>query len=176
MFNTGYGWEGFWPELGPSEWLCIDLARQVFREKAPSIGLAFASAKDLRVPWMHGGYDRTFQSLLAWTAFQDPSLEVRGVPENYPVPPAPLFLSAPYPNPVTRDAPVAFQVSFSESPIEVSVHDLAGRLLWESSTGTGSRVVWGCTGTDGRRVPAGVYIVSARCGQSASSRKLTVLD
>ena len=159
-----------------SQWLCIDLARQVFRQHASTIGLAFASAKDLRVPWMHGGYDRTFQSLLAWTAFQDPSLEVRGVPENNPVPPAPLYVSAPYPNPATRNAPIAFQVSFSQSPVEVSVHDLAGRLLWESSATTGSRVVWECTDSNGNRVPAGVYIVTARWGQSMSSRKLTVLD
>ncbi len=176
LFNTSYGWEGFWPDIGASELMCIDVVRQVFRERAPSLGLAFASAKDLRVPWMHGDYDRTFQSLLSWTAFHDPLLPVLGVPEISPVPPQPLYISAPWPNPATRDAPIAFNVLFEQGPVRVSVHDLCGRLLWSDEVASGARAVWDGLDPGGGRVPAGVYIITAGYSNIMTSRMVTVLD
>ncbi len=176
MFNTSYGWEGYWPSLGASEWMCIDLARQVFREHSPSIGLAFSIAKDLRIPYMHGGYDRTFQSLLSWSAFMDPALIVRKSQGNDPVPPVPLTISPPYPNPAERDAPIAFYVDYSVGSAEVSVHDFAGRLIWETEINSPQRVSWEGTDPEGRRVPAGVYIISARKGNYIRNRLTTVLN
>ena len=175
-FNVSYGWEGHWPSIGASEWMCIDLARQVFRYNDPSLGQAFSTARDLRIPFMEGGYDRTFQSLLSFSAFMDPALRVMRTESPSPIPPVPFTISHPYPNPAERDAPVAFFVDFDEGTAEVSVHDMAGRLLWKQSLDSPGRVSWSGTDGDGRRVPAGVYIVSARRGDLIRSRLTTVLD
>ncbi len=176
MFNTSYGWEGHWPSIGPSEWMCIDYARQVFRYHASTTGLAFATAKDLRIPWMHEGYDRTFQSLLAWTSFGDPALQVIGVPNVNPIPPIPLTISAPYPNPAERDAPVSFFVDYSGGYALVSIHDLAGRLLWEDDIFVRQRVSWSGNTPAGDRVHAGVYIITVKRGDFIRSRLVTILN
>jgi len=177
MFNTSYGWEGFWPEIGASEWMCVDLARSVFRDHAETLGLAFSTARDLRVPFVHPTYDRTFQSLLSFSAFMDPALEVLDVPFVDPLPPIELSVSPPSPNPATRDAPISFFVDFhGGGPADVSVHDMAGRLLMRTDVEAAGRITW--DGTDGRgsRVPAGVYIITARRGDFVTGRLVTVLD
>ncbi len=179
FFNTSYGWEGHWPELGASEMMCAYMARRVFSDHDPTVGLAFATAKDMRVPWIEGEYDRNLQSILSWTAFTDPALHLLSVPENNPVPPVPLAMSAPWPNPATRDAPVAVMVDYlggGSGPTEVSVHDMAGRLVWSTSVSAPGRVAWEGTGPGGRRVPAGVYIITARRGYTHRSRLFTILD
>ncbi|MEN8209173.1 MAG: C25 family cysteine peptidase [Candidatus Fermentibacteria bacterium] len=176
LFNTSYGWEGHWPSLGASERMCIDLSRQVFGSQASSLGLAFAIAKDLRIPFMNGGYDRTFQSLLSWSAFMDPALVVMHTEGGGYVPPVALNLAPPYPNPAERDAPVSFYVDFDEGYTEVSVHDLSGRLMWKTYVSLPQSVSWEGTDSAGRRVPAGVYIISARIGAYTTSRLTTVLD
>jgi hypothetical protein len=176
LFNTSYGWEGHWPSLGASERMCIDLSRQVFGSQASSLGLAFSIAKDLRIPFMAGGYDRTFQSLLSWSAFMDPALVVMQTEGGGYIPPVALNLAPPYPNPAERDAPVSFYVDFDEGYTEVSVHDLSGRLMWKPYVSLPQRVSWEGTDSAGRRVPAGVYIISARMGGYITSRLTTVLD
>ena len=176
LFNTSYGWEGHWPSLGASERMCIDLSRQVFGSQASSLGLAFATAKDLRIPFMAGGYDRTFQSLLSWSAFMDPALVVMQTEGGGYVPPVLLNITPPYPNPSERDAPVSFNVNFDEGSPVVSVHDLSGRLIWKTVITSSQRVSWEGTDWAGRRVPAGVYIISARIGDFTTSRLTTVLD
>lgn len=176
LFNTSYGWEGHWPSLGASERMCIDLSRQVFGSQASSLGLAFATAKDLRIPFMAGGYDRTFQSLLSWSAFMDPALAVLRTEGGGFTPPVALNLAPPYPNPAERDAPVSFYVDFDAGYAEVSVHDLAGRLMWKTYVSLPQRVSWEGTDSAGRRVPAGVYIISARMGGYTTSRLTTVLN
>lgn len=176
MFNTSFGWEGHWPSLGASEWMCIDLARQVFRYQSSSLGLAFSIAKDLRIPYMDGGYDRTFQSVLSWSAFMDPALRVMRTEGGGPTPPVPFTVSSPYPNPAERDAPVSFYVGFDEGIAIVSVHDLAGRLIWETAITISQRVSWEGTDFAYRRVPAGVYIISVSKGDCILSRLATVLD
>ena len=180
MFNTSYGWEGFWPEMGVSEWLSILTTRQVFVERAATLGDAFCAARDQRVPLMHGGCDRTYQVMMAWSLFGDPALRVRGVSPDLSLPPIPLTLGAPYPNPATRDAPVSFMVDFSQTtapgPAEVSVLDLAGRLLWRSDIATRGIVQWDGDLPGGARVPAGVYLICARRGPYVTSRLVTILD
>jgi hypothetical protein len=177
-FNTTYGWEGFWPALGASEKLCIDLTRQVFREKLPTIGAAVTAARARRIPEMHGGYDRTLQSLLAWNAFHDPALQVMGVPPSGEVPEYSLALDGPWPNPSRRGAPVRFGVTFDPrrgGPAEIAVHDIAGRLVWSTEISGSTEVVWE-PALNGRRVPRGVYMVSARRGAVLVCEKVTVLE
>ena len=177
-FNTSYGWEGFWPALGASEKLCIDFTRQVFRNKASSIGAAVTSARALRVAEMHGGYDRTLQSLLAWNAFHDPALKVMEVPPQGALPPYSLSVSPPWPNPSRRDAPVSFSVGFDgriPGTVSVSVHDITGRLVWQTELSSPANVVWEVRNSSGR-LPRGVYLICARRGALAVSRKVTVLE
>ncbi|MBD3369252.1 hypothetical protein GF402_02690 [Candidatus Fermentibacteria bacterium] len=176
-FNTTYGWEGYWPDLGPSEMMCIELARQVFQIKQRTIGLAFAASKDFLIPFMHDGYDRIFQSLLSWSAFHDPALRVLNVPTQEGVPPVPLTVAPPWPNPATRMAPVRFFVDFTTpGPVDISVHDLTGRLVWRDRIYGRQLVCWDGCQSDGRRVRDGVYLISVRQGNSAVTRKVTVLD
>ena len=175
IFNTSYGWEGHWPSLGASEWMCIDLARQVFGSQASSLGLAYSTAKDLRIPYMEGGYDRTLQSLLAWSAFMDPALKVMRTEGNSPMPPQNFRLYTPYPNPSREGAPVTCRVNFDQGTALVSVHDLAGRLVWTQGVTSPGNVVWDGTDRNGERVPTGVYIFSAKRGDLVRSRLITVL-
>jgi hypothetical protein len=175
-FNTSVGWEGFWPEIGVSEWLCVLFTRAVFIDKLPTLGEAFASAKDQRVPFMHGGFDRNLQSLLAWSAFHDPALEPLGVPPASHVEPVPLSISAPWPNPALREAPVTFDVLYTAGLADVSVHDLAGRLLWETTIAGPQTLQWDGGTPWGSRAPAGVYIIAARRGEYVVSRLVTILE
>jgi hypothetical protein len=175
-FNTSVGWEGYWPEIGVSEWLCILFTRATFVDHMPTLGESFASAKDRRVPFMHGGYDRNLQAMLAWSAFHDPALKPFGVPPDIPVEPVPLAITAPWPNPATREAPISFVVDYTAGLAEVSVHDLAGRLLWSTTLQSPGSLQWSGLTREGRRLPAGVYIISARRGDYIVSRLVTILD
>ncbi len=176
LFNVSYGWEGHWPSIGASEWMCIDLARQVFQSHASSLGLAFTIAKDLRIPFMDGGYDRTFQSVLSWTAFTDPAIRIMRTESGSPIPPVTFNVSPPSPNPAERDAPISIFVSLDEGSAVVSVHDLAGRLIWETGISVSSRVSWEGTDSANRRVPAGVYVISVRKDDTVVSHLATLLD
>lgn len=175
-FNTSYGWEGYWPEMGASEWMCILFTRAVFVDHLPALGDAFASAKDQRVPFIHGPFDRNLQSILAWTAFQDPALRALGVRGDTPIPPVEFYLSPPWPNPSTRGAPVSFSLDFQGGTAELAAWDMAGRLLWmETAPGIGTYQWNGCL-PDGSRAPAGVYVISARRGDMVLSRRVAILD
>ncbi len=175
MFNVSYGWEGHWPSLGPSEWMCIDLARQVFRYQAHSLGQAFSTARDLRVPYIAGDYDRTFQSLLSFSAFMDPALKVMRTVMAVPIPPVPFSMSAPFPNPAREGAPVSFMLGFEGHGAHVSVHDLSGRLLWETHVNAPGIVTWD-TVEGSLPVTSGVYLITAEKDGRILGRMVTVLD
>jgi len=174
-FNTSVGWEGYWPELGVSEMLCILFTRATFLDHMPNLGESFASAKDQRVPYMHGGYDRNLQAMLAWSAFHDPALQALGVAPDVHLEPVPLSISAPCPNPSRRDAPVSFVVDYTTGEAQVSVHDMAGRLVWGTTIQGPCSMQWDALGYDGGRVPAGIYVISARRGDYTVSRIVTIL-
>ncbi len=175
-FNTTYGWEGYWPEMGASEWMCILFTRAVFLDHLPTLGDAFASAKDQRIPYIHGPFDRNLQSILAWTAFQDPALRPLGVRGDTPVPPTEFSISPPWPNPSMRGAPVNFSVGFTGGTAELSAWDMAGRLLWRQTASGIGTYQWDGRLPDGSRAPAGVYIISARRGDMVLSRRAAILD
>lgn len=126
FFNTTWGWEGYWPEIGSSERLCLNTVEQVYRQKASTLGLAYTVAKDLEIPLITGPYDRVLQSVLAYSAFMEPSLEVLGVGSHNPVPPLPFRIVITGPNPVSSDA-VGFRVTGASPSYEVSVFDITGR-------------------------------------------------
>lgn len=168
--NTSWGWEGFWPELGPSEDMCTDMVRLVFDEGTPTLGEAVTGCRDLQVPLVSGGYDRTFQSLLVYTAFMDPALEVLRTPSTPPPPPEPVLrVSLGGPNPVFHGEAV-FDVDFTQGPVTLRIFDMAGRLIFSSAVQEPGTVTWDCSG-----MPAGVYTAVARRGGYAGRARVTVL-
>ncbi len=168
--NTSWGWEGFWPELGPSENMCADMVRLVFEEGVSTLGGAVTACRDLQVPLISGGYDRTFQSLLVYTAFMDPALEVLHTPSCPPPPPQPVLrVSLAGRNPVSHGEAL-FKVDFTGGPVTLSVFDMAGRLAFSSVLHESGIVAWDCSG-----VPAGVYTAVARRGGCAGRARVTVL-
>lgn len=131
LFNTTWGWEGFWPEIGSSERLCLYTVQQVYVQKASTLGLAYTTAKDIEIPHMTGPYDRVMQSVLAYSAFMDPALEVLGVSMGSSFPPQPYRIIMQGPNPVTLGN-LAFKVTGASDSYDVSVYDISGRKVIET--------------------------------------------
>lgn len=168
--NTSWGWEGFWPELGPSEDMCTDMVRLVFQEHVPTLGEAVTTARDLQVPLTSGGYDRTFQSLLVFSSFMDPALQVLQVSSQPPVPPpVPLMLTLAGPNPATGGE-AFFDLDFTTGPVTMNIFDIAGRLAHSQTVQNPGRVRWDCSG-----LPAGLYTAVVRRGGFAGRARVTVL-
>ncbi len=133
LFNTTWGWEGYWPEIGPSERLCLNTVSRAYRYKAPTLGAAFTIAKDLEIPNMTGPYDRVMQSVMAYSLFGDPALEVLGVGSSSPVPPLPYEVSILGPNPASDDG-ISFRVTGISPSYQISVYDIAGRRVIDGIT------------------------------------------
>ena len=164
LFNTSWGWEGYWPEIGSSERLCYYTVKQVYTRQASSLGLAYTTAKDLEIPHLTGPYDRVMQSVLAYTGFMDPALTVLGVSSVNPIPPSPFQLLMLSPNPLSTGY-VSFRVTGTQQYYETAIFDLMGRAVTEPATQqeNSRRTV------DVRGLPNGVYFVSAK-----SSNGITV--
>lgn len=168
--NTSWGWEGYWPELGPSEDMCTDMVRLVFQEHVPTLGEAVTTARDIQVPLTSGGYDRTFQSLIVFTAFMDPALSVLEV-TTPPPPPPPVQISVSLAgaNPATGGQ-VLFDVDFVEGPVELNVFDIAGRLVHSTTLQNPGTTGWNCSA-----MPVGLYTAVVRRGGFAGRARVTVL-
>jgi hypothetical protein len=164
FFNTSWGWEGYWPEIGSSERLCLNTVAQVYQQKASTLGLAYTAAKDLEIPLMTGPYDRVMQSVLAYSAFMDPSLEVQGISDSEPFPPSRFQVVMLSTNPMySGDA--AFRVTGQSSFYDVTVYNIAGRAVTESFTIPQNAVSTIATGS----LNTGVYFVSARAPGGATA-------
>lgn len=157
FFNTSWGWEGYWPEIGSSERLCNYTVQQVYQDHASSLGLAYTSAKDLEIPNMTGPYDRVMQSVIAYSAFMDPSLRVLGVSTFNPIPPPPFRLTMFSPNPLTAGEELEFKVTGPASSYEVTIYDISGRAVCEPFTVQQNSRHSQQLGV----LPNGVYFVSA---------------
>ncbi|MCK5037447.1 MAG: T9SS type A sorting domain-containing protein, partial [Candidatus Sabulitectum sp.] len=157
LFNTSWGWEGYWPEIGSSERLCNNTVEYVYQNKASSLGLAYTVAKDLEIPNMTGPYDRVLQSVIAYSAFMDPSLEVLGVSSFDPIPPSPFQVVMLSTNPHTNGE-LTFKVTGGSNSYDVAIYNLAGRVVSESVSlpQNSPRSV------DTSSFSVGIYFVSAR--------------
>jgi hypothetical protein len=157
FFNTSWGWEGYWPEIGSTERLCNNTVHQVFVKKAPTLGVAYASAIDMEIPNMTGPYDRVMQSIISYSAFMDPSLKVLGVTSFEPPPPPPFQLVMLSSNPITSGEELRFKVTGISHAYDISVFNLAGRAVYESVRLTQNTQLTMKT----NMLSAGVYFVSA---------------
>ncbi len=156
MFNTSWGWEGYWPEIGSTERLCNYTVMQVYQRKASSLGLAYTTAKDLEIPNMTGPYDRVMQSVISFSAFMDPSLEVLGVSNFNPIPPSPFHVVMLSSNPLT-DGELTFKVTGISNVYDVAIFNLAGRVVSESVSLPQNTL----RSVDVGSFPVGIYFVSA---------------
>ena len=171
FFNTSWGWEGFWPEIGSSERLCNNTVEQVYQGRASSLGLAYTTAKDLEIPKMTGSYDRVMQSVISYSAFMDPSLEVLGVSHFDPTPPSPFRVIMISPNPLT-DGELLFKVTGISAAYDVAIFNLAGRIVSESVSLPQNTVRY----VELDSLPVGIYFVSARApGGATASASFVVL-
>jgi len=165
FFNTTWGWEGFWPEIGSSERLCLNTVQQVYHQKASSLGLAYTAAKDLEIPLMSGPYDRVMQSVLAYSAFMEPSLEVLGVANFNPFPPQPFRIVINGPVPAISGI-LPFKVTGPSPSYDVSIHDISGRKVID----TFSLQQNALHNLDTSGLVPGVYFISA---ESPGDRMIT---
>ena len=156
LFNTSWGWEGYWPEIGSSERLCNFTVTQVYQNKASSLGLAFTSANDLEIPNMTGPYDRVMQSVIAYSAFMDPSLEVLGVSSFDPLPPSPFQVVVLSTNPHINGE-LSFKITGVSNSYDVTIYNLAGRVIRESVNLPRNTL----RSVDVSSLPVGIYFVSA---------------
>lgn len=157
LFNTTWGWEGYWPEIGSSERLCLNTVSRAYRFKAPSLGVAYTIARDLEIPNMTGPYDRVMQSVMAYSLFADPALEILGVGSSGPVPPLPYEVSILGPNPASGEG-ISFRVTGVSPSYQVSVYNIAGRRVMDGITvqnGTASQL-------ELEDLQPGVYFLHAR--------------
>ena len=84
----------------------------------------------------------------------------------------------PRPNPFNPRAELRFSLA-RDARFRARVHDLRGRVVWDSGTRTGSAgvnsVVWEGRSRDGTRAPGGVYVYRIEVGGMAVSGKVTLL-
>jgi hypothetical protein len=172
LFNTTWGWEGYWPEVGPSERLVMNTVGQVFVGRASSLGLAHTVAKDLEIPLMTGPYDRVMQSVMAYSLFGDPSLAVLGVSSHDPVPPPAFSLVWLGGNPVSAAESPSFKVTGVSNNYRIGVFDITGRQVLPAFDLPMNRQ----HALDTTGLVPGVYFVSARApGGTSVSRSFVLL-
>lgn len=174
MFNSSYGW-GTPPNTGPSEWLEIKFAEQLFENQIYQIGETQALAKDaLRslsgIPLI--GWVIQENNLLG-----DPALTFitgqTGIEENTEANPLRAALYTPSPNPVSGSCSISYGMPLSGTA-SVTVYDVAGRAVRNIysgilSEGTGS-VVFDGNDTSGNPLPSGCYsiVMNSSCGTAAT--------
>jgi hypothetical protein len=181
MFNSSYGWEGYLPEMGVSEWMCVYLTEEVFQLYNNLIGPAFTTSKDRRVPLWSGGRDRELYCIMCWCAYHDPTLRVLSSETATPpdhhqgVPGFAGYLGQPAPNPVTRGETVSLRAVSPSGGATVRVYDLAGRMVWESALIQGDPGTWDLRDDSGAPVSPGVYFVRLSTREEGICRKLVVM-
>jgi len=107
-------------------------------------------------------------------AFDHATGQVAGV--DRPASAPSLALSAPSPNPAR--GPVSLRLSSPDGgEVHVEVADVSGRRVrsWNQAASS-TTLSWDLRDGDGRRVPPGVYLVSARAGEMSAGRRVLVLQ
>jgi len=83
------------------------------------------------------------------------------------------------PNPFNARTAITVELTV-DGPLEVTVHDLAGRLVaspWRGELPAGAHALtWDGRGQDGRPVAAGVYMLRARAGSEVRTAKLALVE
>ena len=178
MFNSSYGW-GTPPAMGPSEWLEVHFAEQLFTNQIYEIGVAQAFAKDAL-------YSMTGVPLTGWVIQEnnllgDPALVfvsgqtgIEGGQVESPMQPA---LGTPFPNPFSGSCSISYDIPVSGTT-SITVFDLSGRIvrsIYSGSlpVGTGS-VVFDGSDSNGNPLPPGCYPVVLNGPSGTASTMMVV--
>lgn len=90
-----------------------------------------------------------------------------------------ITLDPPVPNPTSVSVALAIHLA-TASRVEVAVFDLTGRRVATLASGDQAAgdlaLNWSLNERDGRRVPAGIYLIRAEAGGKQSSRRVAVLN
>jgi flagellar hook capping protein FlgD len=93
-------------------------------------------------------------------------------------PPDAASFAAPWPNPARAVARCAFALPHPAT-VEVDAFSVDGRRIRRLASGTWpagrEEIAWDLRDDSGRPVPAGVYLIRARLGETAWSRRVTVV-
>ena len=163
MFNSSYGW-GTPPARGPSEWLELKFAEQLFGFGVHQIGITQSNAKDaiqalVSVPlidWVTQENNLLGDPALTFITGQN-SID-GGIGQSAPSP----VLSAPSPNPARMGSSISYDVPAS-GDYSVTVYDMSGRAVRMLHSGvlpagSGSLAFDGTDGS-GNPLPSGCYSV-----------------
>jgi len=175
MFNSSYGW-GTPPVTGPSEWLEIYFARQLFSFQVHEIGMTQALAKDDLQP-LSG------VPLIAWVTQEnnllgDPALTfitgqtgIEDTPADNPLSPE---LFTPSPNPMSGSCSISYDMPFSGTAT-MTVYDITGRAVRNVYSGIlpvgAGSVVFDGKDSVGNPLPPGCYavVISGSSGTAAAT-------
>lgn len=181
MYNSNYGW-GTPPDMGPSEWLEVHFADQLFVNGIERIGDMQAAAKDA----FKAAGGMTLQN---WVLQEN----------NYLGDPAEVFISnqtgiageegtsgafaalgPAFPNPAAGAFSVSWTLPGSSSGAVLGVYDLAGREVWACDLpagqgGSGLITVPG-TGASGAPLPSGCYLIRMDSSSGCASSMVVLLD
>jgi hypothetical protein len=163
MFNSDNGF-GTPPQVGPSEWLEIYFADQLWVQGDNEIGVTQARAKDA---FKAGpGVTLKYWILQENNTLGDPAVlfapAQTGVENPDPATPSMAVLGSPVPNPVTSSCSIGFSTPVAGS-VRIAVYDLSGRVVstladGQVPAGAGS-VTWNGASDDGNALPSGCYNV-----------------
>jgi hypothetical protein len=163
MFNSSYGW-GTPPARGPSEWLEVTFADQLFEQGVYQLGVTQCNAKDQIQPL-------SYVPLIDWVTQEnnllgDPALTFvtgqTGIGTG-PGTGSPMqVLHTPAPNPMRSGCSIAYDIPES-GDFSMTVYDITGRAVRRLHSGnlpqgSGSIAFDGTDGS-GRPLPPGVYSV-----------------
>jgi hypothetical protein len=163
MFNSSYGW-GTPPAMGPSEWLEVHFAEQLFTNQVYEIGIAQALAKDELESMV--GVPLTGWVIQENNLLGDPALifvpgqtGIEGGQVESPLQPA---LGTPFPNPFSGSCSISYDLPVSGTA-SITVYDVTGRVvrsIYSGSlpVGTGN-VVFDGNDSSGNPLPPGCYAV-----------------
>ncbi len=178
MFNSDNGW-GTPPNMGPSEYLEIHIAKQLWIYNQNEIGVTLALGKD----GFRAAGGMSFQNwvLQEHNLLGDPALLFvagqTGIEEETGTSPLLPELSTPFPNPMTESCSIAYDLSV-DGEYSIAIYDLSGRSVRSLHSGMLSAGL-GTISFDGRdgsgnTLPSGCYTV-VLTGQNGSTSVLMVV-
>jgi len=181
MFNSDNGF-GTPPNVGPSEWLEIHFANQLWTYNQNEIGVAQALAKDafFNAP----GASMKYWILQENNLLGDPALLYAagqtGVEGSEPgAQPLLPSISIPAPNPVTSYCTIGYNTPTAGNAT-VSVFDPSGRLvktLLDGYVSSGSGLVtWNGLADDGSSLPSGCYTVVITGSTGVASARFVLIQ
>jgi len=85
-----------------------------------------------------------------------------------------LYINAVYPNPFVSE--IAITISTKKStPLTTSIYNMKGQLLYRNTqiiTSGDSKILWNGLDLQGKKSPAGIYIINVQSGNNQAVKKV----